>query len=862
MADPRGIRNNNPGNIEAGSFAAGLPGYQGSDGRFAIFATPEDGIAAISDLLDHYGRRGINTVSGVVNRWAPPNENDDNSYIADVASHAGVDPNAPLSLTDPQVKRGIITGIIAHENGRVPYTPQQIAGVVGGTAPTPTAAAPAPLATVQNASNPFAASLKPGAMVDPFAASTPSAAAPSAPAAPSFLKAPTATVDPFAGIDVAGSAKTPPAAPPVANSDRLLGSAAAPLSAFAGGAVNGVPIIGPALESGLDRVAAVARSVRRDVPYSQALKEVQGMAPADAAAHPLLHTAGEVTGAVLGTAPLVATAPAAFGINGAASLGRNMLMGGATGSALGATDAAMRSGGDPGATLEGGAIGFGGGALGPVAGKIIGAGANKLISTARDFTPASAATQRMLGAIADSGSTPGEVANALMQNPRLAPVDVNPNLLHMGMGLAADGGAPRATIANFVASRSAGAPQAVEGAYDTALGQTPDVKAYLDNLKATTRANGQKAFGAALTDAKPVDVGPVIQSIDEKLHPGVNSLVSPESSSAIPQGPVEQALARVRGMLTDGQSNLTDADRLHALQSRLRIEADTLSKSASGQERLVGQALGSVRGKLVDAIDAATGGKFRPAQAQYADDMSINDAFNKGLGLFRNRGGESGLEDRPEYWQAWMKDASAPEKAALVKGVRVAVDQRIGAVRNAALAGETIPQAGLNADKLAIVLGKQEADNLVGVLRDEQRIATTHARLMGGSDTAARNAARGAIAVRDVAPIQKGDIGALGLPAFAEMTGHPYYAAGALASGLARKGLQYAGRAADARRNALLAEWLTSTGEGGNGVLNRLATVQATPPRFPAIANAGGNLLTNAAGQRVRRNLLMPEPVQ
>jgi hypothetical protein len=32
---PRGIRNNNPLNIEAGDFTKGQPGFTGSDGRFA-----------------------------------------------------------------------------------------------------------------------------------------------------------------------------------------------------------------------------------------------------------------------------------------------------------------------------------------------------------------------------------------------------------------------------------------------------------------------------------------------------------------------------------------------------------------------------------------------------------------------------------------------------------------------------------------------------------------------------------------------------------------------------------------------------------------------------------------------------------
>ena len=53
MAEPRGIRNNNPGNIEYGDWAR-RHGATGSDGRFAIFESPEQGIAAMVALQEVY----------------------------------------------------------------------------------------------------------------------------------------------------------------------------------------------------------------------------------------------------------------------------------------------------------------------------------------------------------------------------------------------------------------------------------------------------------------------------------------------------------------------------------------------------------------------------------------------------------------------------------------------------------------------------------------------------------------------------------------------------------------------------------------------------------------------------------------
>jgi len=91
---PRGIRNNNPGNIEDGSFARSLPGYAGSDGRFAIFNSPDAGTAAKSRLLGSYIERGFNTPASIINRWAPPSDNNPTSQYADyVARRAGVGVN-------------------------------------------------------------------------------------------------------------------------------------------------------------------------------------------------------------------------------------------------------------------------------------------------------------------------------------------------------------------------------------------------------------------------------------------------------------------------------------------------------------------------------------------------------------------------------------------------------------------------------------------------------------------------------------------------------------------------------------------------------------------------------------------------
>jgi hypothetical protein len=116
--DPRGLRNNNPGNIEDGAFAKSQPGYKGSDGRFAIFDSAEAGQGAQAALLQSYGSRGINTISAAVNRWAPKSDGNDSTAYADyVAKRLGVSADTPIDLTNPKNARALATVMAEFENG-------------------------------------------------------------------------------------------------------------------------------------------------------------------------------------------------------------------------------------------------------------------------------------------------------------------------------------------------------------------------------------------------------------------------------------------------------------------------------------------------------------------------------------------------------------------------------------------------------------------------------------------------------------------------------------------------------------------------------------------------------------------------
>lgn len=120
---PRGIRNNNPGNIEwIADPAKRWRGMIDRDGRFGVFDTPAHGVRAIGGELKASIRKG-QTIEQAIYEWAPPSENDTGAYVQAVARAIGADPKRPLTL---DMLPAAALAIIRHENGIQPYDPAQV----------------------------------------------------------------------------------------------------------------------------------------------------------------------------------------------------------------------------------------------------------------------------------------------------------------------------------------------------------------------------------------------------------------------------------------------------------------------------------------------------------------------------------------------------------------------------------------------------------------------------------------------------------------------------------------------------------------------------------------------------------------
>lgn len=124
MSIPRGVRNNNPGNIrEPKGDKTVWVGERTTDDdpEFEEFNSPEEGFRAFGKVLRNYQRiYGLNTIRQHITRWAPPNENDTVAYTLYVCTWVGVGADEIIDLTNDDFLVKMLQAMTRMEQGRSP----------------------------------------------------------------------------------------------------------------------------------------------------------------------------------------------------------------------------------------------------------------------------------------------------------------------------------------------------------------------------------------------------------------------------------------------------------------------------------------------------------------------------------------------------------------------------------------------------------------------------------------------------------------------------------------------------------------------------------------------------------------------
>jgi hypothetical protein len=144
---PRGIRNNNPGNLRktptkwAGKVSNPL------DTAFESFDTMANGVRAALRNAYTQWNRGKDTISEFIAVWAPPSENDTAKYVAQVAKAAGISPTKEFTFGNNDVTAKIMYAVFVHENGPIAkkyITPEQVKAQLAALYPAAASGAAAP----------------------------------------------------------------------------------------------------------------------------------------------------------------------------------------------------------------------------------------------------------------------------------------------------------------------------------------------------------------------------------------------------------------------------------------------------------------------------------------------------------------------------------------------------------------------------------------------------------------------------------------------------------------------------------------------------------------------------------------------
>lgn len=117
MKLPRGIRNNNPLNIRIGNAWVGEVEHP-TDNQFEQFTSMVYGLRAGFIILRRYIERyHIDSIEGIISRWAPNNENNTGKYIMTVSSMMGVSPSTKINFRDEGAMTALVAAMVKVECG-------------------------------------------------------------------------------------------------------------------------------------------------------------------------------------------------------------------------------------------------------------------------------------------------------------------------------------------------------------------------------------------------------------------------------------------------------------------------------------------------------------------------------------------------------------------------------------------------------------------------------------------------------------------------------------------------------------------------------------------------------------------------
>lgn len=120
----RGIRNNNPLNIrnnEHTHWKGEVNAIDKNDKSFEEFESMQHGYRAAFVCIRTYVKKyGLRTISQIINRWAPPNENHTEIYLMAVCKDLNISPDSMVEINNKNFMINLAAAMFRVENGSEP----------------------------------------------------------------------------------------------------------------------------------------------------------------------------------------------------------------------------------------------------------------------------------------------------------------------------------------------------------------------------------------------------------------------------------------------------------------------------------------------------------------------------------------------------------------------------------------------------------------------------------------------------------------------------------------------------------------------------------------------------------------------
>ncbi|WP_085032302.1 hypothetical protein [Ensifer aridi] len=238
--------------------------------------------------------------------------------------------------------------------------------------------------------------------------------------------------------------------------------------------------------------------------------------------------------------------------------------------------------------LGGAATGIGlgtviGGALPPVTTAVSGAVKGASAPFIAPFRPEAYTDKAMRTYLQRSGKTPEQITSIMRSaaedgQPMYTMADAMGNAGQRALvPVTRTPNDARQEVTDFLIRRQLGQPQRLASALAEGFDAPQTSDQVTRALTGAREVEANQLYTAARREAGPVNVTSILERIDETISPGVNNVVSPRDN--IGYDTIEGALARVRRMISDGNSQVTDFNTLF----RAKLDLDDMITKAEGQ---------------------------------------------------------------------------------------------------------------------------------------------------------------------------------------------------------------------------------------------------------------------------------------